>query len=411
MLDPEMPAPNVRAIFGIKAIALALILGFYWAIEVFLSSFGKQVEITLAVLVALGPTLLVIAYPGQTPGWVLRLSLVADVLALTWCVHLAGGPDNVSLPLLYPAIISLAGLLLTRADTFAIAALCGAAYSLMVWAELTGMLEHTVAYSRPPHRQVATLIPVSLYLILYAWLVSFTMEKIRSLYRRTEEVRRETMRDLAHDLKSPLAVIHGYASLLQSAPTEDRERFAGGIERTAQQALDLVSNVVDASALEGRPLRPRAHSVQLNDLVRDVAERYRHAAEAAGVTLRLDVGTPLAAAEVDGQLIARALANLISNAIKYTGPGGDVRVSTDGDGARAKLRVSDTGRGIADDEVPDLFRRHSRTSSSRGIEGSGLGLFIVRSIVDAHGGTVEVETAAGAGSTFTISLPVDGPPR
>ncbi len=407
--DPDIPAPNVRAIYGLKALALGLILAAYWGIEVFLSPFEQGGEITLAVFFALAPTLAVVAASESVPAWLLRLSLVADVFALSWCVHLAGGADNVSLPLLYPAMISLAGLLLSRTDTFAVALLCGATYSAVVWAEYAGVLPHLVPYARPPHRQLATAIPVSLYLVLYAWLVTFAVEKIRALYRRTEEVRSETMQALAHDLKNPLSVIHGYASLLQEAPEEDRQRFAGGIERTAQQALDLVSNLLDASAFDGRLLRPRVQPVQINDLVRDVAERYRQTAKAAGVSMRLDLAPDLTAAEVDGQLVARALGNLISNALKYTGSGGDVRVSTEAGNGHILVRVCDSGAGILPDELGLLFRRHSRTSSSRGIEGTGLGLYIARHIARAHGGSVEVESTSGVGSTFTLSLPLLGP--
>jgi signal transduction histidine kinase len=295
----------------------------------------------------------------------LRTSLGVDVIALSLAVHLAGGVDNVSLPLLYPAVISLAGLLLTRADTFAVAILCALSYDAVVYAEHAGLLAHLVPYSRPLHRHVATVIPVNVFLVLYAWLVSFATERIRAFYQRTEELRRDAIRALSHDLKNPLSVIHGYARLLPSAPPAEKARFSNGIERTAQQALDLVSNVLDAAAFEGRPITPRPHAVQLNELVGDVADRYRQLAAAARVQLVTELNGDVAPAEVDGQLIARAVGNLISNAIKYTPAGGGVRITTSARDGRLFVRVADTGAGVSAEELPLLFQRYSRASSAR----------------------------------------------
>lgn len=402
--DPEIEAPNLRAIFGVKVLALGLVLGSFWVMQLFVSPFDNPYKITLAVVAGLIPAVAVVSWSGRVPVWLLRLSLYSDVVALSYGMHLSGGVDNVSVPLLFPVIISLAGLILRPMDTFLIAGLCAISYDTVVLAEYLGWLPHRVPYSRPPARQFATAVPVNLYFFLYAWLVSFTMERIRALYRRTEEVRREAMHDLAHDLKNPLSVIYGYAQMLLSSPPDQRESYARGIERTAQQALDLMSNVLDAEAIDGRPLTPRRHKVLVADLVLDVAERYRHTAEAAKVELRTQIRDPVSTAEVDGQMVARALGNLISNAIKYGGAGVVTVAAAVADG-RLEIHVTDAGAGIPADEIPLLFRRHSRTSSSRGIEGSGLGLYIVRCIAEAHGGSVSVDSTPGHGARFTLSLP------
>lgn len=402
--NPEISAQSIRAIYMVKAAALGLIFVTYWLIQLYVSAFTRSGEISLVIVAAMLGAVAVLVVPHAS-RLLLRASLVIDVLALSTGVHLAGGVDNVSMPLLYPAIISLAGILLTGADAFAIAILSVVSYAAVVLGEYSGLLPHLVEYSRPPHRQLSTMIPVGICLLMYAWLVSFAMERVRSLYRQTEAVRRDAMHALSHDLKNPLSVIHGYARLMQTASALEREQFGPGIERTAQQALDLVSNVLDASALDGRPITPRLHPVRLDELVGDVTDRYRHAAAAANIRLESEIADGMPPADVDGQLIARALGNLISNAIKYGGNGGSVRVSTAASNGRVSISVSDSGAGIARDELPLLFRRYSRTSSARGIEGSGLGLFIVRCIVEAHRGRVQVASTPGKGSTFTLELP------
>lgn len=408
MFTADASGADVQAVYRVKARALAVILVFYWAIELFVSPFGQGTGMTLVVLATLLGTLTVLWGPRRHESLLLRFSLAVDVLAVSAGVHLAGGVDNVSMPLLYPAVISLAGLLLTPADAFAIAILAALTYDGVVIAEYAEALPHLVAYSRPPDRQLATALPINVFLILYAWLVSFAVARMRALHQRSEQVRREAMGALSHDLKNPLSVIHGYARMMEEAPEDERRRFGRGIERTAQQALDLVSNVLDAAAFDGNPLTPRVHAVHLGALVGDVADRYRFAAEAASITLAVQPGDEVPIVHADGQLLARAIGNLIANAIKYTPPGGRVEVATFLDEAGAVVRVSDNGRGIAASEVGVLFRAYSRASSAQGVEGTGLGLYIVRCVAEAHGGTATVESKPGEGSAFSITLPVSG---
>lgn len=406
-LEPAVPLRSVRSVFAVKAAALLVIFVVYWFIELLVSPFENGLTISLTILGALLPTVAVLALRRSESLVLVRLSLAIDVLALSVGVHLGGGVDNVSLPLLYPAIITLAGLLLTRADTLALATLSAASYAAVVYLEYAGILQHLVAYSRPPARQIGTVIPVSSFLFIYAWLLSSAMEKMRALYRHTEEIRREAMQTLSHDLKNPLSVIYGYARMLKTAAPEKREVLGRGIERSAQEALDLVSNVLDAAAFEGRPLEPRLNPIELNELVGDIADRYRHTAEAARVTLTTELSEAAPVANLDGQLVARALGNLISNAIKYSGANGRVLVSTAARDGELAIRVVDSGPGIAADELPLLFRAYSRTSSARGVEGSGLGLYIVRCIAEAHAGRIDVESTPGQGSTFTLTLPAE----
>jgi signal transduction histidine kinase len=404
--EPQLPAQYVRAIFATKAIGILLILAVYWFVQVFVSPFRDAILISVAVAAALIPTLLVLMYPGATPHGLLRSSLLVDTVALTVGVHFGGGVDNVSVPLLYTAVIGLAGLLLTRTDTVAVAILSSLLYDAMVFAEYAGILPHRVPYSRPPDRQLGTVIPLNLYLLLFAWIVSFTVGRIREMYARLERMRQEAVQALSHDLKSPLSIIYGYAQLIESAEGEDSRRFGSAIERSAQQALDLVSNVLDTAAFEGRAIKPVLSPVSLKQLAEEVIDRYQPAAESVEVRVTTELPHSLPVIEADRHLLSRALSNLLSNAIKYGGKGGTVSVSAAAKENSVEISVRDSGSGIPADEQPLLFQKHGRTSSSHGVEGSGLGLYIVRRIAEAHGGSVKVESAPGAGATFTLSLPL-----
>jgi signal transduction histidine kinase len=401
-----LPPRYVRAIFGIKALATIAILLGYWFVELLVAPFGRLGIVSFTVLLSLIPTAAIYAIAGETPTWLLRLSLYMDSLALTIGIHLTGGVDNVSTPQLFAAVVSLAGLLLGSRDTLMVAVVSALMYDSMVYAEYAGYLPHLVEYRRPPARQVATVIPLNLFLILFAWLVSFAVGQIRAMYGRLEEQRQEAVLALSHDLKNPLAVIHGYARIMQAASSIEPRSFAPAIERTAQQALDLVSNVLDAAAFDGQPITPRVSPVPIPPLIQDVVDRYRPAAESARVALTADLDSSLPFVEADGQLVARAVGNLISNAVKYAGEGATVTVSAGVSAGQLEIRVRDDGPGIAAAEQPLLFRKYSRTSGARGVEGSGLGLYIVRCIAEAHRGKVGVSSREGAGCTFTFSVPL-----
>jgi len=163
--------------------------------------------------------------------------------------------------------------------------------------------------------------------------------------------------------------------------------------------------VLDAAAFEGRPVMPQLVPTQLNDIVRGTVRRYESAARAERISLTADLNPALRVVEVDPQLITRAVDNLLSNAIKYGGAGGTVRVSTALSEDAALIRVSDSGPGIPAAEQPLLFRKYSRASSALGVEGSGLGLYIVRRIAEIHRGSVSVTSEPGRGCTFTLRIP------
>src|SRR5262249_47813040 len=145
---------------------------------------------------------------------------------------------------------------------------------------------HLVSYSKPLDDARATVVIVDVYLFLVAWVASYAIRQIRAVYVRAEEMRSEAVSALSHDLKSPLSIIQGYAELAEDDPSADHVQYLRRIRYAAQQALDLVRNVLDATALATRPMTPVLDTVNLNDLVGRVADSHHLLAATKGIELR-----------------------------------------------------------------------------------------------------------------------------
>ncbi len=223
----------------------------------------------------------------------------------------------------------------------------------------------------------------------------------------TEQLRADFLSMLIHDIKAPLTVILGYVELLSDSPDSLAmlEETLPRIRESGELIHGLVCNFLDLSRIEAGRLRLDPRSVDLDDLVREAIEQYAPRATRKSIAL---VYTPggLAPFPADALQLDRVIANLLGNAIKYTPAGGTVTVATALQAGRAALTVKDTGPGIPAELLPHLFQKYRRARESRRVEGTGLGLFIAKTISEAHGGSIEVDTAPGAGSTFTVRLPI-----
>lgn len=196
---------------------------------------------------------------------------------------------------------------------------------------------------------------------------------------------------VAHDLRSPLTSIQGYAELLRD--DVEPERALAAIERNSNRLLRLVDELTGAAG------ELRLEELDLAELARAGAELARPAAHADGGALVLDIEpTPVVG---DAHRLAQLLDNLIGNAVKYS-PQGTVRISVRPEGI---VEVADTGVGIPSDELPRVFERFYRASTADGFLGTGIGLSTAKAIVDAHGGSIDVESEVGRGTTFRVQLP------
>jgi two-component system sensor histidine kinase SenX3 len=225
--------------------------------------------------------------------------------------------------------------------------------------------------------------------------------------RRIETVRRDFVANASHELKTPAASIQAAAETLRAVADDDPEavaRFAAQLEREARRLSRIVADLLDLSRLEsGSEL---TEHVRIDAIVREEAERFDDAGHEAGVRVSVRAPQPatVAGAARDLSLLVR---NLIDNAVRYTPTGGAVEIEVDAHDEEATLSVWDTGVGIPARDLPRVFERFYRVDRARSREtgGTGLGLSIVRHVAENHGGSVEVTSELGTGSTFTVRLP------
>jgi len=228
--------------------------------------------------------------------------------------------------------------------------------------------------------------------------------------RLLEQVRCEFTSFITHELRTPLTSISGFLWLVLGGHagdiTDPQRRQLEIARRQAKRLEGLVDNLLDMSAIETGHLNLQPKRFDLVALVVETIEMLRPQADAAHVTLRVVPGDEPVAIVADRARIGQALTNLVSNAIKYTDEGGRVSVTTAAQADDARVEVADTGRGIPPDELPHLFDKYYRvTSTAAGPRGSGLGLAITKGIIDAHGGTIHVDSAPGEGSRFVFTIP------
>jgi PAS domain S-box-containing protein len=226
--------------------------------------------------------------------------------------------------------------------------------------------------------------------------------------REFDRLKDEFVASVSHELRTPLTSIRGYLELMRDDQVldEEHEGMLGIVDRNAERLLGLVNDLLFAAQVAaGSPVKLAFEQFDLADVVTDAMAAAAPRAEHGGVALEVEAEpAPL---QGDPTRIAQVADNLISNAIKFTPPGGTVHVALSSNADDVVLTVSDSGMGIAADEQTDLVSRfHRTTAATKGaIPGTGLGLSIVKSIVAAHGGTVTFESTVGAGTTFVVTLP------
>lgn len=226
-----------------------------------------------------------------------------------------------------------------------------------------------------------------------------------------DERQRRFLADVAHELRTPVTVIDGFAEALvdgAASTPEARDDAVGYIRAEASRLRELIDDLRELTLLDLRPT-PEIAEVDIAELARDAVSRLAASADEASVHLNGPAGTVRALTDADH--IETILANLIANAIAATPAGGRVDVFAATTASSHTLTVSDTGTGIAADDLPRIFDRLYRADSARARDrgGSGLGLAIVKGLVDALGGSVRAESTPGAGSRFTVTLPIAPP--
>lgn len=231
--------------------------------------------------------------------------------------------------------------------------------------------------------------------------------------KRLQSMRREFVANVSHELRSPLTSILGYVETLLEDPPDDEEqrrRFLAAIVREARRMQRLVEDLLNLSRIEFGRAAPQFEGVNLHNVVGRVLTQLRDQAERAGVSLSNFVPPDLRL-ECDPGQIEQVVYNLVINGIQYTPAGGKVVVSGRANGTTVSFTVADTGIGIPPADLPRVFERFYRVDKarSRATGATGLGLSIVKHIVDAHNGKVSVDSKLGKGTSFTVELPATQP--
>jgi signal transduction histidine kinase len=235
------------------------------------------------------------------------------------------------------------------------------------------------------------------------------MLDLRELDRKKDELQAQ----IAHDLRSPLAALRGALDLLADgsggALAPEQRRFVDIARRSAAHMQQLVSDILDTSLLDAGLAQLRLGPVSLTDIVDDVGPTIAFLAREKGIAFEVRLAEDLPVLVGDGHKLGQIIANLLTNAVKFTDAGGVVRLSAWlGEDRRAVIEVSDTGVGIAPARQRDLFDKYHRSPSrgTRGERGTGLGLYICRQLVALHGGVLHVDSELGRGTTFRFTVPV-----
>jgi signal transduction histidine kinase/DNA-binding response OmpR family regulator/HAMP domain-containing protein len=224
---------------------------------------------------------------------------------------------------------------------------------------------------------------------------------------RLERLKSEFVATASHELRSPLTSIKGFVELLRAGEgLDDRQReFLDIVLVSTNRLVDLVNDLLDIARLEAGRVEVHRRPVDVSEVLDDVTTLLRGRIEAKHQHLVIEVAADTPRVLADATRLRQMLTNLVTNAHLYTDEGGSLILRAGHHPAGVRIEVADTGRGMTPAELEHVFERFSRGSGSTGTPGTGLGLSIVKSLVDLHGGTIDVSSTPGEGTTFAITLP------
>jgi signal transduction histidine kinase len=261
-----------------------------------------------------------------------------------------------------------------------------------------------------------TMIFMAAFALLLVVIVLGLGATYRVVRRESEMARLKSdfVANVSHDLKTPLSLIRMFAETLEMNRVTDegtRREYYGIITRETERLTRLIDNVLDFSRIEGGRQRYDMVPTAVEPLVQEVLEAFRHPLALQGFKVDVEIEPDLPDVPLDAAALKQALANLVDNAVKYSGERRRLRVSARRRGDEAALEVADEGIGIPASETQRIFQKFYRIgrSETQGRRGSGVGLALVKHIVEAHGGRVSVESRPGSGSRFTLHLPLGRP--
>ena len=227
--------------------------------------------------------------------------------------------------------------------------------------------------------------------------------------RDLQTTRRELIGNISHEFRTPLAGIKAMVETLHDGAVDDKKTagdFLNRIDSEVDRLTQLVAELTELSRIETGKAELKLEPLNLNGLVEEVTAQLSPQAERQKLAVVKELAADLPPVPADKARLRQVMVNLLHNAIKFTEPGGKITVTTRKQGDSVTLNVSDTGRGIASDDLPHVFERFYKGDKARSGGGTGMGLAIAQHIIEAHGGDIRVESEEGRGSTFSFSLPL-----
>ena len=236
-------------------------------------------------------------------------------------------------------------------------------------------------------------------------------EIIRSVNKMAEELsgvetlRTDFIASVSHEMKTPLAVMGNYAALLKAPTLSEEKRFeyAAAIAQSTRRLSDMMTNILKLNRLENQTIYPKSETFDLAEQLCEVLLQYENVWEKRNIEIVTELLEDVTVS-CDRELLSLVWNNLLSNAFKFTQDGGTVSLSLTADTAYATVRVQDTGCGMSAEVGAHIFEKFYQGDTSRAAFGNGLGLALVRRVIDIVGGEIDVESTVGVGSVFTVRI-------
>ena len=365
--------------------------------------------------------------------------IVLDLLGLVALIHFAGGIEN-PLALFFVFHVIIASILLRREVSYVMAGVAAVLYAAVAGLEYAGVLAHhhlplfSVELYREPRYLLVSAAAMASTLFIVAYLATSISARLRERERElfasnsTCQVRSYELTDLneqlrrldaertrfmilvTHELRAPVGTIYSSLELVRAGyttPQETQEMLARAQTR-ASELLELIGDLLNLTKLREQPVRRDSLApMQIGDVLRDVVEFVQPEVTRNNLSLQVDVAPDLAPVRAVAEQMKLVWTNLLSNAIKYNRPGGSILVTLRQDAGQVTCQVRDTGIGIAPEDLPHMFDEFFRADNAKLVSphGTGVGLAIIRRIVEGWGGKISVESKLGQGTTFTFVLP------
>ncbi len=220
-----------------------------------------------------------------------------------------------------------------------------------------------------------------------------------------ETLRTDFIANVSHEMKTPLAVMKNYATLLQTEKISDEKRmeYAKGVADASNRLSEMVTNILKLNRLENQQIFPKISEFDLGEQLCECLLQYESIWEKAQIEIETDIAENIKV-KADSELLCLVWSNLFSNAFKFSEKGGKVSVSLEATNHHAIVKVKDTGCGMSAEVGAHIFEKFYQGDTSRSLQGNGLGLALVKKVIDIMQGEISVESAVGVGTTFTVKI-------